>query len=74
MVVMQQAVLYRHPKVESFDTEITCAEYHQEKKLAPSADLVGNCQQHNKSHRRDSDDYGEKVYQHGTEYKHGYNL
>ena len=20
------------------------------------------------------DDYGEKVYQHGTEYKHGYNL
>lgn len=71
---MQQAVLYRHPQVKRLDAEITCTEYHKKKKLSPSADLVDNRKQHNKSHRRDSDDYGAKVYQHGTEYKHEYDL
>lgn len=45
MIVMQQAVLYSHPQVESFDTEITCTEYHQEKswrRLLTSLATVSN--------------------------------
>ena len=70
MIVMQQAVLNGHAKIQSLYQEVACTKAEQIEKLSALAYLIGDGQQHDKGHCRDGNDNREEVYQYRTEYKH----